>query len=101
MQSEILLFLGGVLLGGLIVRSLMVHSERRAIRSHEAEQHYVPAMRAIRRHLQTHGTVNVEQASYMLSLGQSVTALYLTHMQRDGLVKFQKHKGSGGFYTLA
>lgn len=100
MQAELLYFLGGILLGGLLVRSLVVLSGRRAARSHHAGQHYLPAARAIRRHLQTHGTVNIAQAAHMLSLSHSVTALYLSHMQRDGLISFQKHKGSGGFYTL-
>jgi hypothetical protein len=81
-MEEILLILAGFMLGGWVVRLLMIG--------------------AARRHLRAHGTVNLSQVEQLLSI-RGITAMrYLDQMERDGLLKLHAHAGkvaAGSFYT--
>jgi hypothetical protein len=89
-----LIFLGGALIGGMMVRWLMMHH------AHEVDSGYPPAVRAVRRHLGANGTVNVLQAAQLLSIPAERASGYLRQMVRDHQVKFQSHGDTQGFYTL-
>lgn len=92
------LFLGGFLIGGLIVRWLIMGADRR---SRYLSGIYEPAVRATLRYLHSHGTINVAQLERLLSVS-SVTALhYLDRMKREGVLTLHGHRGVSGFYTRA
>lgn len=74
---------------------------RRSVRPHVLDTDYLPAKRAVVRHLRFHGTINLAQLEHMLDIS-GVTALrYLDQMVHDGLLRQQGHRGTGAFYTLA
>jgi hypothetical protein len=96
----VLVFLAGALAGGMLVRWLMILSERRVVRPHLLDEHYVAAKRAVQRYLRTHGTVNLAEAQRLLDTTSMTALRYLDQMVHDRLVKLQTNRRTkGAFYT--
>lgn len=100
-MQTVVIFLVGFLLGGLVVRWVLMLSERRDARAAGLDPQYAPARRALLRYLRAHGTVNLPQAEQMLSLNGVTVLRYLDRMEHEHLVKPQNHRGTDAFYTLA
>jgi hypothetical protein len=97
MQS-VPLFLSGFLIGGLVVRWLIMGADRR---HRYLSGLYEPALRATLRYLQSHGTINVAQLERLLSVSGVTAMHYLDRMEREGVLKLHGHRGVAGFYTRA
>ncbi len=102
-MQELILILSGFIVGGALVRYLMIKAAQRGLRPHELDPQYWPAVRAVMRHLKAHGTINLSQVEQLLSI-RGITAMrYLDQMAHDGLVKLHAHsqkEGGGNFYTI-
>ena len=97
-----LLVLAGFMVGGACVRFLMGRAARRHLWPDELDPEYAPAVRAVMRHLRSHGTINLEQVEQLLSIRGVVAMRYLEQMARSGIVKAHAHSqadGGGTFYT--
>jgi hypothetical protein len=94
-----IIFLTGFVLGGLVVRWLMMGAYKRGMRTHELDEQYHAAKRAVARHLRTHGTLNLEELERMMDIPGITAMRYLDQMVRDRVIKAQGHRGKGAFYT--
>lgn len=76
-------------------------AQRHAALSSASESDYLPARRAVIRHLRVHGTINLPQLERMLDISGVFALQHLDRMVCDGLLKQQGHRGADAFYTLA
>jgi len=96
-----LAFLSGFLLGGLLLRSLMVLAAHRRMRPHLLDEQYGAAKRVVHRHLMHHDTLNLATLERLMDISSMTALRYLDQMVRDGIVKAHGHRGAGAFYTRA
>ena len=93
-----LLFLIGFMAGGIVTYRLIVHALQR---DHATNPNYIPAARAVIKHLRVHGTVNHSQVGQLLSITTTVAKYHLSQMEKDGVLKAHRHSGRDRFYTLS
>lgn len=96
---DLAIFLIGFLLGGLIVRLLVLHAARRFLRPHLRNEHSIAARRAAMQYLGVHGTLNCAQMSRLMDVPEPVARRHLEQMARDGFIAAQGHRGAERFYT--
>ena len=96
-----LFVLAGMLIGAAAMWWAQDVARRRTVRPHVLDVEYLPAKRAVVRHLRFHGTINLVQLERMLDISGTTALRYLDQMVHDGLLKQQGHRGTGAFYTLA
>ncbi len=96
----LLVFVMGVLLGTLVTRWVASMGRRHAERPYIHDSQYLPAQRAVARHLRFHGTVNVQELARMMDINLVTSLQYLEQMVAHGLIRRQGHRGKGSFYTL-
>ena len=97
--NSALIFLLGFLLGGFVVRVLVLRAARRFLNPHEWDEQYTAARKAAARHLHVYGTLNVAQLQHLTDAPKRTVHQHLKHMERDGLIRLQKHRDTEGFYT--
>jgi len=91
----------GALLGALLMWLVQLIAQRHSMMPHASESEYLPARRAVIRHLRVHGTINLAQLERMLDVSGVFALKHLDRMVHDGLLKQQGHRSKGAFYTLA
>jgi len=96
-----LAFLAGFLLGGLLVRSLMVLAAQRHLRPHLLDEQYAAAKRVVLRHLMHHDTLNLAALERLMDISSVTAQRYLDQLEHDRVVKGHGHRGAGAFYTRA
>ena len=92
-----LLFLIGFLAGGIVIYRLIVHALQRG---HTTDSNYIPAARAVIKHLQVHGTINHSQAGQLLSVRIIDAKYHLNQMEKDNILRAHQHNSKDKFYTL-
>ena len=96
---DIAIFSAGFLVGGLVVRVLVLRAARRFLRPHLMDEHYTAARHAAVKHLAVHGTLNLAQMSRLMDAPEQTVRQYLEQMEHDGFIAPQEHRGGGRFYT--
>jgi hypothetical protein len=94
-----LVLLVGFLMGGLVVRMLMLRAERIQVRPHLLDEQYAACTRAVTRHFKRYDTLNLAQLERLMDIRGLTAMRYLEQLERDRLVKLHGHRGSGAFYT--
>ncbi|HXK36720.1 MAG TPA: hypothetical protein VJ553_04020 [Candidatus Paceibacterota bacterium] len=94
-----IIFLLGFLLGGLVVRVLVLRAARKFLRPRMLSEQYMAARQAAARHLAVHGTLNVAQLERLTEMPPAVLQEYLDRMEREGHIMLHGHRESGRFYT--
>lgn len=95
----VIIFLAGMLVGGLIVRHLVIMAHRRIFGMSGWQQRSLQARQAAATHFQTQGTLHQKDMERMLGV-QPITALrLLDQLEVDGLVRAHRHSGADVFYT--
>lgn len=96
---EGIVFLFGILVGGLLVHFGMRQAHERVARF---DEHYVAARLSALRHLRVHGTLNLMQMQHLMDINTQTALHYLRRLEHDGIIKQQGNDNTAGiFYTAA
>jgi DNA-binding IclR family transcriptional regulator len=97
--DQLIVFLGGFVVGGLAMRLVMVRAQRAWMRPHQFDEQYRAARRVVQRHFMNHDTLNVRQLQRLMDINIMTAQRYLEQLTRERLVREHGHAPSGAFYT--
>ncbi|HTP56747.1 MAG TPA: hypothetical protein VMJ72_00510 [Candidatus Paceibacterota bacterium] len=91
-------FIAGMLVGGLVVRWMVLAAMRRALTRGRTDELYTSVRNAAVRHLETNGTLNAEQLTRLADTNRPMAVRWLDRMTRERIIRAHTH-GTGTFFT--
>lgn len=96
---QTVVFLAGMLAGGLLVRWAMLGGLWRGARHNEHERQHHAVVRTAHAHLRANGTLHPAQLARTLEVDLPIATAHLERMAHEGLLA--RHvRGDVSFYTL-
>ncbi|MCC6404946.1 MAG: hypothetical protein IT405_00985 [Candidatus Yanofskybacteria bacterium] len=96
---QTVVFLAGMLAGGLLVRWAMLGGLWRSAQRNEHEQQHHAVARTAHAHLRANGTLHPAQLARVLDVDIPIATAHLERMTREGVLA-RHARGDVSFYTL-